>query len=73
MHPPGAVRGRPFPHVDVIGNKEISPSFPGWLAPDGQPVAFSKLDDYAVQFKFAGPYGLFMSQLPSSMGLYITL
>ncbi|PRX20685.1 peptide/nickel transport system substrate-binding protein [Orenia metallireducens] len=41
---------------DVMQNKEISPIFPAWLAPGGEPMKVSALDDYTLEFNFKIPY-----------------
>ena len=47
-----------FFYESVASNKELSPSFPGWLMVAGEPVIISKIDDTTVEFKFAAPYSL---------------
>ncbi len=56
---------------DVAGNKELTPSIPKWLAPDGALPKVTKVDDHTVRFEFAKPYGLFLEQLacPHAMEL----
>ena len=43
---------------DMWLNTEISPSYPGWLRMDGEPMVMEKIDDYAIALKFKSPYGL---------------
>jgi len=38
-------------------NEDVSPAgVPGWMRVAGQPMEVTALDDYTVQYKFAGPY-----------------
>ncbi len=55
-----------FWYEDILLNPELSPAFPRWLSPGGVPVEVSKVDDYAVSFKFAVPYGIFLDQMAFS-------
>jgi len=52
-----------FWYKDMLLNKEITPTFPGWLSPGGEPVVIEKIDDYTIVFRFAVPYGLFIQLL----------
>ena len=46
-----------------LGNKELSPVFPSWLAIGGKKVVVTAPDPYTVEFRFAQPYGLFLEML----------
>lgn len=52
-----------FWYEDVASNKELTPTFPKWLTIDGKPVKVAKVNDFAVEFSFAKPYGLFLQFL----------
>lgn len=52
-----------FWFYDVMLNKELTPTFPAWLAPGGKPVKVEKKDDYTIEFQFAVPYSLFLYYL----------
>jgi len=52
-----------FWYEDVLLNKELTPAFPVWLAPAGNPVKVEKVNDYTVRFKFSRPYSLFLDYL----------
>ncbi|AGB41668.1 ABC-type dipeptide transport system, periplasmic component [Halobacteroides halobius DSM 5150] len=41
---------------DIMQNKDISPIFPAWLKPGGEPMKVNAADDYTLEFKFAAPY-----------------
>ncbi len=62
-----------FYFQDVLGNTDLTPTYPRWLKDpqQDQPVTVEKVDDYTVKFKFASPYGLFIQMLagPSALGL----
>jgi peptide/nickel transport system substrate-binding protein len=49
-----------FYFEDMLGNEDLSPSFPSWLVVGEQPVQVEKIDDYTVRFEFAQSYGLFL-------------
>jgi len=52
-----------FYFQDVLGDKELAPVIPRWLTVDGTPVAVTARDPYTVEFRFAGPYGIFLEML----------
>jgi peptide/nickel transport system substrate-binding protein len=58
--------------VDHLGNEDVTPTFPVWLSPGGERVEVEKVDDYTVRFKFAQPYGLFLTLVASANGLQFT-
>ena len=45
-----------FNFVDMFGNEELFPVYPGIWKPGGVPVEVDKVDDYTVQFSFARPW-----------------
>jgi peptide/nickel transport system substrate-binding protein len=64
--------GHPFTADDimfwyeaVLSNKELTPIPLSHYVVDGKLVEVSKIDDYAVRFKFAAPHGLFLKTLAS--------
>lgn len=58
-----------FYYEDIRLNTEMNPNgIGGWLKVGGEPVVIEKIDDFAFKFKFAVPYGLFMSILASPDG-----
>src|SRR5690606_16730158 len=52
-----------FVYEDVLSNTELYPAFPSWLTAGDKPVEVIKEDDYAVTFRFAEPYTLFLDRL----------
>jgi peptide/nickel transport system substrate-binding protein len=52
-----------FWYKDILLNKELTPAIPSWLVIEGRPVEFKKIDDYTVEFRFAGSYGMFLKQM----------
>ena len=42
-----------FWYEDVFLNKELTPDYPIWLAPNDNPVVVEKRDDTTVIFRFA--------------------
>ncbi|NLS77931.1 MAG: ABC transporter substrate-binding protein [Chloroflexi bacterium] len=48
---------------DVWGNKELTPSYPTYMAIKGVPVVAEKLDDYTVRLTFAAPHGFCLNYL----------
>lgn len=48
---------------DIVGNKDLTPAFPGNWRPGGEAAEFEKLDDYTVRAHFANPYPAAMSKL----------
>jgi peptide/nickel transport system substrate-binding protein len=57
---------------DVFLNKEFG-SIPSRYVVGGQPVKVEKVDDFAVRFTFAEPYGSFLADLASPRGQHPTL
>lgn len=62
--------GHPFTADDLVfyyeaiaSNPALTPSFPGWLSPGGEPGEIIKIDDYAVEFRFAVPTAFFPEQM----------
>ncbi len=55
---------------DELMNKEITPVFPSWLAPRGEPVKVEKIDDYTVIFEFEQPYSLFLEYIAVNNGMF---
>jgi peptide/nickel transport system substrate-binding protein len=56
---------------DVVLNNELTQSIPAWLAPQGVPPKFTKIDDYTFRVEFTKPYSLFLERLacPAAMAL----
>ena len=72
--------GQPFTADDVVfsiedcvKNTELYKSLPALLSIKGKGPEVTKVDDNTVQFKFAGPYGLFLQQLATPLGQHATL
>lgn len=59
---------------DVMLNKELSANPPNWMMAKGEPAQVTKVDDYTLKIKFAGPNGLFLSTIagPASRALLAT-
>ncbi len=55
---------------DELMNKEITPVFPSWLAPHGEPIKVEKVDDYTVIFRFEQPYSLFLEYIAVNNGIF---
>ncbi len=71
--------GEPFTADDILFavndewlDTDLIPAPPAWLVSGGEPVKAEKLDDYTVQFTFAAPNGLFMSQLATPNAQLLT-
>ncbi len=71
--------GHPFTADDILFNMEntvldteFSPVPPRYTI-DGEPVQVTKIDDYTVEFAFAGPYGDFLAELASPLGQHPVL
>jgi peptide/nickel transport system substrate-binding protein len=52
-----------FWYEDCLLNEELTPTFPGWMAPAGEPGVVEKVDDYTVKFKFSVPHGILLINL----------
>ncbi|WP_108258855.1 ABC transporter substrate-binding protein [Mangrovicoccus ximenensis] len=57
-----------FWYEDVFMNEALTPSKSSVFMAAGEPVAVTRIDDLTVEFKFAGPYGLFLQQLAYGQG-----
>lgn len=57
-----------FWYEDVFSNAELTPSKNPMYVVEGKPVVVTKLDDHAVKFSFASPYGLFLQQMAYGQG-----
>lgn len=55
-----------FWYEDIINNKELTPTFPTWLAPGGVPGKVRKVDDYTVELIFSQPHGLILEFLANN-------
>jgi peptide/nickel transport system substrate-binding protein len=57
-----------FWYEDVIGNKELTPTFPLWLTfgADRTPAKFEKIDDYTLRITFAGPKPDFIQRMATT-------
>jgi peptide/nickel transport system substrate-binding protein len=58
-----------FYFEDILGDPELCPSPPKWLAPSGKPPKAVKIDDYTIRLEFESPYGLFLDQLACPDGM----
>ncbi len=68
--------GEPFTMADIMYwyedmalNKEASPSFPGWLTINKEPVKLEKVDDYSFKMSFVQPYGLLLLFMVNNAGM----
>ncbi len=52
-----------FWYEDLILNKELTASVPGWLTIGGEAGKLEKVDEYTIRFTFSQPYGMFLSEL----------
>jgi peptide/nickel transport system substrate-binding protein len=52
-----------FYFEDQLSNEVLSPTFPTWVAPGGEPVEVEKIDDFNIRFTFAAPHGFFLHHL----------
>ncbi|MEA2848757.1 MAG: peptide/nickel transport system substrate-binding protein, partial [Rhodospirillaceae bacterium] len=58
-----------FWYNDVLLNKELTPSLPGWIkSPDGSPAKVERVDDYAVRFTYTAPATLFLTAVANQDG-----
>jgi peptide/nickel transport system substrate-binding protein len=58
-------------YEDILGNEELSPSFPAWLKTGGENGVIEKVDDYTIRFTFSQPHGIFMYLVAAANGLSI--
>ncbi len=56
-------------HVET--NIDIQSSPRGFFIVDGEPATVTKIDDYAVEFKWSKPNGLFLENLSTSYGVRV--
>ncbi|MBL8698136.1 MAG: ABC transporter substrate-binding protein [Alphaproteobacteria bacterium] len=58
-----------FWYKDVLLNKDLTASLPGWMRnKDGSPAQVEKIDDATVKFTFAEPATLFLTALTATDG-----
>jgi peptide/nickel transport system substrate-binding protein len=58
-----------FWYKDVLLNKELTPTLPGWIKnPDGTPAQVEKVDDTTVRFTYASPATLFLTAVANQDG-----
>ena len=58
-----------FWYNDVLLNKELTPSLPGWIRnADGTPAKVEKVDDNTVRFTYAAPATLFLTAVANQDG-----
>ena len=58
-----------FWYKDVLLNKDLTPSLPGWMRnADGSPAKVEKVDDSTVRFTFNEPATLFLTALANQDG-----
>ncbi|HTY22206.1 MAG TPA: ABC transporter substrate-binding protein [Desulfomonilaceae bacterium] len=58
-----------FYFEDILSNRDLTPSLPRWVSPDGIPPKVTKIDDYAIRIEFAKPYSLFLQRLACPEGM----
>ena len=58
-----------FWYKDVLLNKELTPTLPGWIKnPDGTPAKVEKVDDNTVRFTYTAPATLFLTAVANQDG-----
>lgn len=58
-----------FWYNDVLLNKELTPTLPGWMRnPDGSAAKVEKVDPYTVRFTYAAPATLFLIAVANQDG-----
>lgn len=58
-----------FWYNDVLLNKELTPTLPGWIKnPDGSAAKVEKVDDISVRFTYAAPATLFLVAVANQDG-----
>jgi peptide/nickel transport system substrate-binding protein len=58
-----------FWYKDVLLNKDLTPSLPGWIRnADGSPAKVEKIDDQTVRFTYAEPATLFLTAVANQDG-----
>jgi peptide/nickel transport system substrate-binding protein len=58
-----------FWYNDVLLNKELTPTLPGWIkSPDGTAAKVEKVDDNTVRFTYAAPATLFLTAVANQDG-----
>ncbi len=58
-----------FWYKDVLLNKDLTPSLPGWIAnKDGSVAQVDKVDDYTVRFSYERPATLFLTAVANADG-----
>jgi peptide/nickel transport system substrate-binding protein len=58
-----------FWYNDVLMNKELTPSLPGWIkSPDGTAAKVEKVDDNTVRFTYVAPATLFLTAVANQDG-----
>jgi len=62
-----------FAMNDLAGNKQFFANPPDFFVVRDKPAEVTKIDDYTVRFKFAGPYVTFPEVLSAPLGQYPTL
>lgn len=55
-----------FWYEDIILNKELTPTIPGWLKTEEKIAKFRKLDDYTIEISFTQPYPLILYELAAT-------
>ena len=58
-----------FWYKDVLLNKDLTPSLPGWIRnADGTPALVEKVDDATIRFTYAAPATLFLTAVANQDG-----
>lgn len=58
---------------DLVANKQFFSATPAMFVVKDQPPVVTKVDDYTVKFKFAGPYISFLEQLATPVAQHPTV
>ena len=61
-----------FWYEDVLGDEDLSPSFPSWLTVGGEPVVMDAPDEFTIRFTFPSTHGLFMTFMAAANGASMT-
>ncbi|MEJ0016969.1 MAG: ABC transporter substrate-binding protein [Acetobacteraceae bacterium] len=58
-----------FWYKDVLQNKDLTPSLPGWMRnADGTPAKIEKIDDVTLRFTYSAPATLFLTAVANADG-----
>lgn len=58
-----------FWYKEVLTNKELSPTLPGWMRMGDRVVEINQIDKYTIEFKLPSPNGVFLYNIQGSFPL----